>query len=360
MSKLVAFYVPGRNKAYFFAGDQYVRFDVTSRSADAGYPKPIAGNWHGAFDRDIDAAMVRPDGSHAYFFQGSGYVKIDMKTNTVLPGYPKPISANWPGLFDSDIDAVLAAPGWDRCFFFRGSEYVRYDLTANRAVDAAPRSIADDWRGVFAKDLDTVLAWPDGHAYFFRGDEYTKWDLGANATVAGYPKPIAAHWPGLPTAGLDAVETPGGGRITDKTDPAAADLVEVVGYGGKKVRLHRLAAKHWQALVDAARTDGHADPLLLPTSGYRSYAYQKTLFDQAVVRYKSEAAARKWVAPPGGSPHQSGRAIDFWMGIANDSSNVDEQRKTAVWAWLVDNADRFGFYPYDNEPWHWEYNPPAR
>jgi LAS superfamily LD-carboxypeptidase LdcB/GH24 family phage-related lysozyme (muramidase) len=177
-------------------------------------------------------------------------------------------------------------------------------------------------------------------------------------------KPAASNGHAAPSSapsptGLVAVESPGGGRITDKRDPAPADLVTVEGYGGKKVQLHKLAAHCLGLLVEAARADGIAEPLLLPTSGYRSAAYQKTLFDKAVDRYGSPAAARKWVAPPGGSPHQSGRAIDFWMGIPNDSRNVAAQRETAVWAWLVDNAERFGFYPYDNEPWHWECNPPA-
>jgi LAS superfamily LD-carboxypeptidase LdcB len=33
-------------------------------------------------------------------------------------------------------------------------------------------------------------------------------------------------------------------------------------------------------------------------------------------------------------------------------------RDTAAYHWLVANAATFGFYPYDVEPWHWEYNPP--
>ena len=33
-------------------------------------------------------------------------------------------------------------------------------------------------------------------------------------------------------------------------------------------------------------------------------------------------------------------------------------RTTPAYRWLVDHAAAFGFYPYDIEPWHWEYNPP--
>ena len=65
------------------------------------------------------------------------------------------------------------------------------------------------------------------------------------------------------------VERPGGGRIEDKTPPAPGDIVVVDGLE-RPVPLHRLAAEAWAALTAAARADGHAAPLLLPVSGYRS------------------------------------------------------------------------------------------
>ncbi len=33
-------------------------------------------------------------------------------------------------------------------------------------------------------------------------------------------------------------------------------------------------------------------------------------------------------------------------------------RQTSAFHWMVTHAEGFGFYPYDQEPWHWEYNPP--
>ncbi len=155
-----------------------------------------------------------------------------------------------------------------------------------------------------------------------------------------------------------AVENPGGGRIRDKRDPARADTVVVDGYRGRRVRLHHLAAKAWRAMVDAARAAGIAEPLLLPVSGYRSTARQRKLFASAVKKYGSERKARRWVAKPGGSAHHSGRAIDLYLGYRISSKYVRQMRKTTAWQWLRDNAERFGFYPYDAEPWHWEYNPP--
>jgi LAS superfamily LD-carboxypeptidase LdcB len=162
------------------------------------------------------------------------------------------------------------------------------------------------------------------------------------------------------TAGsaLVAVEDPGGGRIQDKRDPASADLVTVTGVRGRRIQLHRLAADALSALLAAARLEGIEEPLLLPASGYRSSRRQAELFRQAVARYGSEREARKWVAPPGSSAHQSGRAIDFHLGGRNSSRNVTSLRQKPAYLWLVRNARRFGFYPYEREPWHWEYNPP--
>jgi len=155
-----------------------------------------------------------------------------------------------------------------------------------------------------------------------------------------------------------AVESPGGGRIRDKHDPAPGDLVTVRGVNGT-VQLHRLAAQAWAALVDAARAAGLRAPLLLPVSGYRSSARQARLYQSALCRYKTPEVARRWVAPPGSSAHQSGRAIDFNLGGRNASSNVAALRRTPAYLWLASHAEAFGFYPYQAEPWHWEYNPPA-
>jgi len=153
------------------------------------------------------------------------------------------------------------------------------------------------------------------------------------------------------------VEVPGGGRIQDKRDPVESMLIIVLGVAGRRIKLHKLAGQAWQALVQAARADGIRFPLLLPTSGYRSFQYQEKLWKQALAKYKTPEETRKWVAPPGSSAHQSGRAIDFYLGGKNSSANVAALRKLPAYRWLLVNAIRFGFYPYSREPWHWEYNP---
>lgn len=157
---------------------------------------------------------------------------------------------------------------------------------------------------------------------------------------------------------LVAVENPGGQRIKNKSAPRTEDVVSVQGYG-RVFPLHKLAATAWKAMAAAARRDGLPEPLLRLTSGYRSPEHQQRLWDRALARYGSVQEARKWVAPPGGSAHQSGRTVDMYLGGKNSSSNVNNLRKTPAYKWLVINARRFGFYPYTREPWHWEYNPPA-
>jgi hypothetical protein len=158
---------------------------------------------------------------------------------------------------------------------------------------------------------------------------------------------------------LTPVEIPGGGRIKVLTPPKPSELVTITGAGGKTIQLHHLAAKAWDALAKAARADGIKSPLLLPTSGYRSVERQRQLWEEARKKHGTPENARKWVAPPGGSAHQTGRAIDFYLGGSNKSENVESLRTFPAYKWLVTNALRFGFYPYEREPWHWEYNPPS-
>ncbi len=158
---------------------------------------------------------------------------------------------------------------------------------------------------------------------------------------------------------LTAVESPGGGRIKNKAELRKEDMVKVKGYKGRRVPLHRLAAQALKAMIQAARASGVYSPLLDPVSGYRSVARQKKLWQIGLKKHGSAKEARKWIAPPGNSPHHSGRAVDLWMGYGIGKRNASKMRKGIAYKWMVKNAARFGFYPYKREPWHWEYNPPA-
>jgi hypothetical protein len=81
----------------------------------------------------------------------------------------------------------------------------------------------------------------------------------------------------------------------------------------------------------------------LITSAYRSPEIQAQLFQSAIARYGSEAAARRWVAPPGQSNHGHGLAVD--MSWQNDASRE----------WFHANAGNYGLhFPMDWENWHIE------
>jgi len=78
-------------------------------------------------------------------------------------------------------------------------------------------------------------------------------------------------------------------------------------------------------------------------SGYRSIQRQQELWNEALIKYGSPEAARKWVAPPGSSQHNQGFAADLRFG--NDSSRQ----------WFHENANQFGLsFPMGHEPWHIE------
>lgn len=87
-------------------------------------------------------------------------------------------------------------------------------------------------------------------------------------------------------------------------------------------------------------------------SGYRSPELQAQLFQNALKKYGSEQAARKWVAPPGRSKHNSGQAADLkWNGTRIDKLPADHP----VRVWLQGNVEKFGLArPMSWEPWQVE------
>lgn len=78
-------------------------------------------------------------------------------------------------------------------------------------------------------------------------------------------------------------------------------------------------------------------------SAYRSPERQAQLWEEALAKYGSPEAARKWVAPPGNSKHNHGQAVDLrFLG--------DDAQK-----WVHANAAQYGLhFPMSHEPWHIE------
>ena len=78
-------------------------------------------------------------------------------------------------------------------------------------------------------------------------------------------------------------------------------------------------------------------------SAYRSPERQAQLWEEALAKYGSPEAARKWVAPPGNSKHNHGQAVDLRF-LGDDARN-----------WVHANASQYGLqFPMSHEPWHIE------
>jgi len=117
-------------------------------------------------------------------------------------------------------------------------------------------------------------------------------------------------------------------------------------------RMIAAAAKDLQLKINSSGGLSANEKFLKIISAYRSPAYQESL------RKKEPNAGRTALAT--NSPHSTGHALDIYVGgepVKTEDSNRVLQVQTPAYKWLVKNADRFGFYPYFYEPWHWEYVP---
>ena len=135
----------------------------------------------------------------------------------------------------------------------------------------------------------------------------------------------------------------------------------------QKMRLY--AAKSLEAFLIEARANGID---VTVTSGYRSYAYQNTLFTKytqnemnnnpSLTKEEAEKKVSTYSCRPGTSEHQSGLCID----MHNQPSATQYFANTKEAVWLAENCYKFGFilrFPKDKqeitniiyEPWHFRY-----
>ena len=132
-------------------------------------------------------------------------------------------------------------------------------------------------------------------------------------------------------------------------------LINTAAQAGKEFITH--CEYEYESRVYAAAGEGLH---IYNASAYRSYATQKWVY-QRYVRQESAQAADTYSARPGCSEHQTGLALDV-----NTASFSDGFEETAEYAWLAENAWRFGFllrFPegkeeltgYQFEPWHYRY-----
>ncbi len=152
--------------------------------------------------------------------------------------------------------------------------------------------------------------------------------------------------------------------LVDKTHSLPEDFVpsdlaslddhsDTIQVNKKDLYLHKKLLADLQSMILAAGTIA-----LDISSAYRSYEYQKNLYNYYVTELGEEEASRQ-SAYPGTSQHQLGTAIDF-------GSISPEFEFTEAGQWLLQNACTYGFslsYPegqealtgYIFESWHYRY-----
>ena len=142
------------------------------------------------------------------------------------------------------------------------------------------------------------------------------------------------------------------------------DLVKVewkYRFGGESntIQIRNEVYEAFKLMWNAANEEGH---YLMVESGFRTYDYQKKIYDDYAkkrgVTYADSIAAR-----PGYSEHQTGLALDIY---SKSCSTSNEFKNTKVYEWLLNNSYKYGFilrYPenknkitgYNFESWHYRY-----
>lgn len=131
--------------------------------------------------------------------------------------------------------------------------------------------------------------------------------------------------------------------------------------GADEMQLRKEVAEHVKELFTAAHNNGLE---LMISSAYRSYAFQKGLYN-GYVRQQGQSEADTQSARPGFSEHQTGLALD--VEPASRTCEIDACfADTPEGQWVAKHAYRYGFiirYPeegqkitgYIYEPWHLRY-----
>lgn len=170
-------------------------------------------------------------------------------------------------------------------------------------------------------------------------------------------------------------------------DYAPNDLVNVdrrYTNGGKSIELEKKTAEAAMLMLDDMKKAGITGVSI--TSGYRTYEYQKTLFDRYCNQEKeahpawSDTQVKDYVltysAYPGTSEHQTGLCMDLitteMVGLWNWGTETPDNlydkgfAETDAFVWLQNNAHKYGFilrFPenkteitgYSYESWHYRY-----
>ena len=157
-------------------------------------------------------------------------------------------------------------------------------------------------------------------------------------------------------------------RLVNRSNPLEPDYSppELAEYKG--IKLHSSARDAFIEMLAEMEKEGVGGLLL--QSAYRSFSYQRAIFEGRVKEFmkkgnsKNDAIqlASQSVQYPGASEHQTGLALD----VSIDGKLTQAFADTEAGRWLDKNCHKFGFiirYPEDKteitgiiyEPWHLRY-----
>ncbi|MCZ2829142.1 VanZ family protein [Modestobacter sp. VKM Ac-2986] len=164
------------------------------------------------------------------------------------------------------------------------------------------------------------------------------------AALAGCADVVPAGAEGAPLATAPSAGTPSAGTPERRELTAEDGWLpdgEVLSPFDDVPALTRLDAALRTAVQDAYRAATDDGVRFHVTTGWRSAAYQQSLFDAAVREHGSPAAARVHVLPADESAHVTGDAVDIGP--------------TDAMYWLSRHGAQFGLcQTYGNELWHYE------
>ncbi len=126
---------------------------------------------------------------------------------------------------------------------------------------------------------------------------------------------------------------------------------------GTVYQIHAQVSPFLEKMLADARSQGLD---LLITSAYRSFATQARIKTVNETKFGT-TKANTFSADQGYSEHQLGTTLDF--ATSKTGASFAKFGDTAEYAWLTNNAYRYGFilsYPKGNsyyvyEPWHWRF-----
>ena len=162
------------------------------------------------------------------------------------------------------------------------------------------------------------------------------------ATEQAEPEPAVAMPPAPPSPSAATEAT-----VSPAAQWAPPGQQANAGAPATKQGLNSEFAKRFAALQREVERRGGS---LEITSGGRSAEHQAQLYQAAVQKYGSEQAARKWVAPPGKSNHDTHAGMKYGMGEGAVASDLRGDLNMAH-----ELAPKFGLiFPLSNEAWHVE------